>query len=313
MGIRAPGILAIAASVTLGSAAAQDRNAPIFRSATNLVTVTATVTTRDGRPVKGLPKEAFTLTEEGVSQEVSVFDTGDVPVSVGLLVDTSGSMSDKLDDVQDALRHFVDTLRPDDDVFLMEFAQNARMVAPFDEGSDRVRRAIGQLDAEGGTALYDGVVKALDALGGARNRRRALLLITDGNDTDSAISSRRAIDAARRSEAVVFALGIGHGERGSFGHFRFGQEDAVNIGALRKLSDPTGGRSFLLENAHQGSVDAVEQAVAEIGSELRQQYTLGYYPKNSQGKAGFRRIEVRVSEPTFVVRARSGYWWSGAP
>jgi len=311
MTIRIPASVAITAGIAI-SASAQDPTAPVFRSTTNLVMITATVTASDGQPVRGLPQDAFTITEEGIPQTVSVFDTGDVPVSVGLLVDTSGSMSDKLDDVQDALRHFVDALRMDDEAFLMEFAQHVRMVAGFDEGRDRVRRAIGLLNANGGTALYDGVVKALEALGRAGNRRRALLLITDGNDTDSATSARRANDAARRAEAVVYALGIGHGERGSFGHFRFRQEDTVDIGALRRLSDPTGGRSYRLENAHQVGLDAIDQAVKEIGTELRQQYTLGYYPTNTSGKAGFRRIEVRVSEPSFRVRARSGYWSGGA-
>ena len=310
MEIRLLGGLAVVASLAV-AAFAQDQSAPLFRSATDLVIVTATVTTRDGQPARRLPKDAFTITEDGVAQTVSVFDTGDVPLSIGLLVDTSGSMGDKLEDVQDALRHFVDTLQSDDEVFLMEFADGVRMVTPFDDGRDSVRRAIGQLDASGGTALYDGAVRALDALARARHRRRALVLITDGNDTNSRTSSREATDAARRSEAIVYALGIGHGSRGSFGHLQFGTADAVDMGTLRRLSEPSGGRSYRLENAHAGGVDAVEQAIAEIGAELRHQYTLGYSPANT-AKSGFRRIEVRVADPTLRVRARSGYWSDGA-
>jgi Ca-activated chloride channel homolog len=309
MDIRPLGSLAILASLAV-AAFAQEPAAPVFRSTTDLVIVTATVTTRDGQPARGLLKEAFTITEDGAPQTVSVFDTGDVPLSIGLLVDTSGSMSDKLEDVQDALRHFVDTLRNDDEIFLMEFAEGVRMVANFDDGRDSVRRAIRQLDASGGTALYDGTVRALDALARARHRRRALVLITDGNDTDSRTSSREATNAARRSEAIVYALGIGHGSRGSFGHLQFGSADAVDMGTLRRLSDPGGGRSYRLENAHAGGIDAVEHAIAEIGAELRQQYTLGYSPANT-GKSGFRRIEVRVADPTLRVRARSGYWSDG--
>lgn len=289
----------------------------VFRSRTDLVTVTATVTDRSGRRVTRLQKQDFTLLEEGEQQDIAFFSAGDdTPVSIGIVVDVSGSMVDKIDDVRDALVHFIATLRADDEVFITSFAQDVDVEAEFTGDADRLRRAARSLRANGGTALYDAVIDGVDRLARGTHQKKALLIISDGNDTDSAASRRDAERAVARSESLVYAMGIGHGSGGSFGHDVFGglgggrrapQQDAVDLGVLRDFAEPSGGRAYLLEDAHRGGRDFVDEAVAEVASELRQQYTLGYYPKLAADDK-FRRVQVRISNSEYRIRAREGYW-----
>ena len=313
--------LAAAIALALGASLAilRAQEQPVFRSRTELVTLTATVTDRSGGRVTRLRQEDFTIFEEGVQHEVAFFGAGDdTPTSIGIVIDVSGSMVDKIDDVRDALVHFIATLRADDEVFITSFAQGVDVDVEFTRDADRLRRAVGRLRANGGTALYDAVIDGVDRLARGRHPKKALLIISDGNDTDSAASRRDAERAVVRSESVVYAFGIGHGSRGSFGHDVFGghggvggrrapQLDAVDLGVLRDLAEPAGGRAYLLEDAHRDGRDLVDEAVAEVASELRQQYTLGYYPTNPATDGKFRRVQVRVAKPDYRVRAREGY------
>lgn len=291
-----------------GSAAAR-QDQPVFRARADLVTVTATVTTSRGERIAGLQQHDFTVLEQGEPQEIAFFASDDqTPVSVAIVVDTSGSMVDKLDDVQDALQHLVERARPDDQIVLIRFSDGVETLGDY-SGRDRqaIESELRRLQPRGGTALYDGVIAGVAALQEARHRKRALILVTDGNDTVSHSSLRRAKDAARGAEILLYALGIGHAARRSFGHQGLGHEDRVDIGTLRDLADPTGGRAFMLDDAHRGGIDRVDQAVNEIGVELRQQYSIGYYPSKPGKDGEFRRIRVSVRDPTMKVRAREGY------
>jgi Ca-activated chloride channel family protein len=168
------------------------------------------------------------------------------------------------------------------------------------------------LQASGGTALYDAVIEGIEHARRGRHRKKALILITDGNDTASERDEGDAVDMVRRSEVLVYALGIGHGERGSFGHglfgSAFGHSDAVDMRTLRRLADPTGGRAYELDNPHRGGVDRIDQTVIDIARELRVQYTVGYYPTNRRKDGKFRRLTIEAIRPGLTVRARSGYW-----
>ena len=294
--------------------------AQVFRSTTDLVNVWATVTDRSGRVVPTLTADAFTVKDEGVPQEIAFFRSeDDTPISVAIVVDTSGSMIDKLADVQDALRHFIRLLRPEDEVFLLRFSDDVEHIAAPGE-RDRLEQRIRGLRAIGGTALFDAAREGADTVSRGQHSKRVVLLITDGNDTNSRSSRRDAVDGITRSEALVYAVGIGHGERGSFGHDIFGRgghgsgvtrgrptDDRVDAGTLRNLAEPTGGRHYVLEQAHQGGRDLIDEAVQEIAQELRHQYTLGYYPSQPQPDGKFRRITVETSDRSLKVRARRGY------
>jgi len=309
-----PAILSpLLACLAVGTTIAARQFPPVFRAETEAVLVTATVVNRDGRAVTDLRREELRVFEDGAPQEIAQFHTdAEAPLSAVVVVDTSGSMVDKLEDVEDALRHFVDLLRPMDEVAMVRFNNVVEVVATAEEGRDRIGRHIGRLFASGGTALYDAVIEGLEHARRGRHRKKALVVITDGNDTSSRRHEDDAIAAVRRSEVLVYALGIGHGERGSFGHDlfggRLGRQDEVDIRTLRRLAEPTGGRAYELENAHRGGVDLIDKAVVEIAQELRVQYTIGYYPTNTRKDGKFRRLAIETTRPGLTVRARSGYW-----
>lgn len=281
---------------------------PVFKSGTELVYVTATVSDANGRPAPRLRREDFVVYENGERQEVAFFGLDDqTPISVALVVDTSGSMADKMDDVRDALEHFVDTVRDDDEITLFAFSNDVDVVAEG-AGRDRarLRRAVERLRAAGGTALYDALAAGVERAMKGRHRKKVVILLSDGNDTSSDRRREDAATAVRQSEVLLYALGIGHGERGSFGHGALGRGDDVDGAMLTAMAEPSGGRAWILEAAHQRGVDLVDQAVKEITAELRQQYTLGYRPPASAGAGGFRSLRVEVPGRQYRVRARSG-------
>jgi len=283
---------------------------PPIRVEVQLVSFNATVTDREGRAVTGLKKEDFTVLENGVPQDIAVFhDDERVPVSIGIIFDTSGSMVDKIEGVQDAAIHFANTTNPEDDIFLIRFSSNVSLVQDFTNDRGQLKRAIGGLHAQGSTLLYDAILEGLEHLQAGQHKKKALLVITDGNDTSSSVGLQETIATVQQSEAIVYALGIGHGERGSFGHLLFGgHEDRVNIEALTAIASASGGRAVLVEGPHhRGKVDQIDQAALQVSAELRNQYTIAYYPKNRAKDGTFRRLEIRTVNPNYTVRARNGY------
>lgn len=312
---------AVLASLLLCPLTQHELVAQVFRSTTDLVSVWTTVVDRNGRAVTSLTADAFTVKEEGVPQQIAFFRAEDqTPLSVAIVVDTSGSMVDKLGDVQDALRHFVQLLRSEDEVFLLRFSDSVELLADADD-RPRLNQWIARLRTGGGTALFDAVREGAETVTRGRNTKRVVLLITDGNDTNSRSRKRDAVDAITRSETLLYAVGIGHGESGSFGHDVFGrghggvasQQDRIDGGTLQDLAEPTGGRHFVLEQAHRGGRDLIDDAVQEIANELRHQYTLGYYPANLQPDNKFRRVTVETNDRSLRVRARRGYFPAAAP
>ena len=282
-----------------------------LRINTELVTLTATVTDARGRYVANLKQSDFTVYEDGVKQDLAYFNTGDrVPVSLGIIFDTSGSMIDKIEGVQDAVEHFVKSVSPGDEIFLIRFSEDADLVQDFTDDRRRILRAVEHLEPQGSTALYDAVVLGLERIKQGKNRKRALLLLTDGNDTASGASFDSVVALARRSEVTIYALGIGHGEQGSFGHDPHGSQDkdTVDMRVLRGFAEPTGGAAYFLENAHRGGRDLVDEAANEVANELKQQYTLGYRPKGGSRDSGFHQIKVETADKSLRVRTKRGYY-----
>ena len=276
----------------------------------NLVTFPATVTDGDGRYVGSLRREHFTLLEDGAPQAISLFHNEIVPVSVGIVIDTSGSMVDKIDQAADALVHFVNTIQPDDDVFLMRFAGSVELELDFTGNRALFSEVAHRLQARGATRLYDALAEALEKVSHGRHHKKAVLLITDGNDTSSQIRFNEVLEMARQSEVLVYGMGIGRDEGGSF-RFRRGQrrnQDTVDMGVLEAISDATGGRAFHLEHAHRGGTDLMDQATQDVSTELRQQYTVGYYPTNAARDGTFRNVQLRANVPGLQVRHRRGYY-----
>lgn len=283
---------------------------PILKVDVSLVTLTATVLDGVGRAHPGLKKDDFVVYEDGIPQEIAVFSNAeDIPVSLGIVFDTSGSMSDKIDEVGDAVIHLISLVNPEDEIFVMRFSTDVSLVQNFTSDRRRLQRAVKDLQARGSTALYDAVVEGLQVTRNGKHQRKALLVITDGNDTSSKMRLKETVDLAVRSEVPIYNLGIGHGERGSFGHLPDLFKDTVDVDALLALSDATGGKTFVLQGPHQkNGVDQIDRACLEVAAELRQQYTLGYYPLRGRTDGNYRRIQVEVPKGTFKVRTRDGYF-----
>jgi len=309
----------------------QDQGSAAFKSGVELINVTATVTDGEGRFVTGLFKDDFTIYEDGQRQEITHFSNERAPVSLGIALDTSGSMtSDKMSAARAAIDRFVyDLLGPDDELFFLQFANQSRIVQDWTTDRRAISRAVGRATANGGTALYDAIADGVPMADVGRHSKKALLVISDGNDTNSDISVGELRSIIRESEVLVYALGIdgtarqsrngptiqlpvplpfpipgGRGRR-PFppigGNRRAPQPERVNAGALRQITDETGGRTEIIRGL--GDLDG---ATTRLADELSKQYYLGYA---STGKKDGRwhEIKVEVKDRRLAVRARRGY------
>ena len=307
----------------------------LFRSGIALINVTATVTDARGRLVSGLTQDDFSVYEDGEPVQITHFANHRIPVSLGIAIDTSSSMEGrKMDAARNALNHFLyDLLGLDDEIFLYRFDYTPVLTQNWTTDRDRLSLAIRNLRPRGGTAMYDAVAESLPLLVQGRHRKKALLLISDGHDTNSETDLREVRSLIQDSEALIYAIGIdGRSQRPSWmgrgssvqplspRTFPFpvgGQptlqlplgrnlsatrsEDKVNVTALRALTDRSGGWTEIIRNAND-----LEPATARIAHELNQHYYLGYPAASEKdGQWHVIRIEVRNSE--YRVRARRGY------
>jgi Ca-activated chloride channel family protein len=311
-----------------------------FRTGVELINVNATVTDSTGRFVSGLNKEDFRLFEDEQLQEITHFNSERVPVSLGIVLDTSGSMDgEKMLAAREALDRFLlELLGPEDEVFLYRFDSNAELVQGWTKDHARVRSELGRLFPRGGTAMYDAVSEAIPLAQSGRHKKKALLVISDGNDTSSEVSIRDLKQQIRESEVLVYAVGIDGNARPTrsqatppsprprtptpfpfpfpprrapifpgqprpqiFGGRPSISDDRVNVAALRDMTDDSGGRTESVRDP--GDLDS---ATAGISDELSKQYYLGY---SSAGKKDGRwhTIRVEIRRSNYRVRARTGY------
>ncbi len=305
----------------------------VFRAGIELINVTATVTDARGRFVDGLTREDFLIYEDGEPMEITQFDNERVPVSLGIALDTSGSMDGrKMQAARNALDRFLyDLLDPDDEIFLYRFDYTPVLLQDWTTNRDRLSRAIRDIRPRGGTALYDAVAESVPRVAEGRHRKKALLIISDGNDTNSETDDRALRGLIRENEALVYAIGIDGSSRrqrrilggpirpplpGPFpipgggrrppqlprgNPFQTAQEERVNVSALRDLTDDSGGRTEIIRDA-----DDLDPATAGIARELSRQYYLGY-PARHAADGRWHSIRVEVRNRAYRVRARRGY------
>ncbi len=314
-----------------------------FRGGIALVNVTATVTDGDGRFVPGLRKEDFAVYEGGRPQEITLFSSERVPVSLGIVLDASGSMTaDKMDAARSAIDRFVvELLDPRDELFFEEFADSPRVTQGWTTDRRAVSRAVASVVPIGGTAMYDAIAAAVPMAATGSHRKKAVLLISDGNDTSSRHTERDVQRLIRESEVLVYALGIDGRPReaprilrprapvpmppfqiripfpGPAGRGRFPPRvpppivgggtrpqrlgDRVNADALRAITDETGGRTEIVRG-----VGDLGDATARLADELRSQYYLGY--ASTEPRDGrWHDIRVEVRNRRLTIRARRGY------
>ncbi|MGH7815691.1 MAG: VWA domain-containing protein [Candidatus Binataceae bacterium] len=274
--------------------------------------VTATVTAgQGGACITGLQKNDFQLYLDGRRQPIGFFrEDLNTPVSVGILVDTSGSMTPKIPQVRAAVSQFIRDLNGKDEVFLIAFAARPFMLQPFTTDHDLAIRKLGLLFADGQTALFDSIMQGLDIVEQGRYDKKALLVITDGMDNDSSATVNGIAEAARRMGVLVYSIGIGNPNSSpltmTVGPFMIagGGGDQVDAQTLRTLSTETGAKTFIIRTIGDGR--AIRNDCETISRELREQYTLGFVAPNAAA-GGYRGVRVEVpGRPDAVVRVRKG-------
>jgi len=280
--------------------AAQDPPPTVFRSDSRLVVLHATVLDADGRLVTNLQQGAFHVLENGVEQEVKVFRREDAPVSIGLVIDDSGSMTNKRDRVAAAALALVEASHPDDEVFVVHFNEKAYMDLDFTHDRKRLGEGLAKLDSRGTTAMRDAVRLAIEHLQRkAAEDKKVLILITDGEDNTSVIGQDYVIRAAQQSGVLIYAIGLLSEIDDQQTHRA--QRD------LDALTQATGGQSYYLKDASEA-----DRTALDIAHNIRNQYTLAYSPTNQVLDGMYRRILVKASGPApMTVLTRAGYWANG--
>ena len=260
--------------------------------------------------VPGLKQENFRVLEDKVEQKLSVFKQEDVPVSFGLVIDNSGSMRDKRPQVNAAAITFVKTSNSQDEGFVVNFNDDYYLDTEHDFTSDltELKTALERIDARGSTALYDAVIGSLDHLKKGTRDKKVILVVTDGEDNASRHSLENAVEQAQRNDAVIYAVGVFGDD--DLKHNRRAMKKART--ALSQLANATGGLAFFPEDAKD-----TETICAQIAHDIRNQYTLAYYPTNGARDGSFRSVQVEVLPPhgsgKLSVRTRTGYYASRAP
>lgn len=265
---------------------------------TNLVVLTVTVTDPEDRHISGLDKTAFIIYDDKVPQQINVFSDSDTPVSLAIIFDTSHSMNgEKINRARQALARFIETTHRQDEYFLISFSDRARLLLDRTRDADTVVDTFRYVEPRGETALYDATYLGIEKVSHGSRARRAILLITDGNDT----CSRYTLDEVRRSlqetDVVVYAIGI-------LAYSRI--EARAGRRTLNELASMSGGKAFFPNSAAE-TIDAFER----IALELRHQYSIGYRPSDLTADRRWHRIKVDVISNVgsrLRVRNRSGFY-----
>jgi Ca-activated chloride channel family protein len=275
----------------------------VFRGGTDTVSLSVTVVDTQGRHVSGLTKDDFQVLEDFVPQRIETFAGHPQPIALSVLMDTSTSMEQTLTIAQQAAIGFAKRLGPSDLAQIIDFDSSIVILQEFTRDQALLETAIKRTRAGGSTALYHAIYTALDeqkrvrARSADELRRQAVVVLSDGEDTSSMIEYEQVLDSAKRSEVVVYAIGL----RGKNTVPRRGFNEAEFV--LRTLSQETGGRVFFVDDAHQ-----LSSIYSQIADELANQYTIGYTSKNSKRDGTWRRITVNVSAPGATARTKSGYY-----
>jgi VWFA-related protein len=258
-----------------------------------------------GQFVPGLKEDSFRVFEDKTEQKLSVFRQEDLPVSMGLVIDNSGSMKDKRPEVNAAALTLVKTSNSADEAFVVNFNDDYYLDTVHDFTSDieEMKDALERIDARGSTALYDAVIGSLDHLKKGSKDKRVLLVVTDGVDNASRRTLENAVQEAQRSDAVIYSIGLFSDD--DLKHNRGEMKKARR--ALTELSTATGGLAFFPEN-----VEDTQAICAEIARDIRDQYTLAYYSTNAAQDGSFRNVQVEVlpqrGAGKLSVRTRTGYY-----
>ena len=293
---------------------AQGNRAPVFRVDVALVPLSVSVVDKEGNSVEGLTQANFQVLEDNVVQEISLFRHEDSPVSLGLVVDSSGSMKNKKERVHSAALAFVKESNPDDETFLVAFADEAFLQQDFTGSMGDLVDALDALDPRLETAMYDAIYLSVDHVKKGKLNKKALLVISDGEDTASKWGFNKVLQHVQESKDVtIYAVGIlEENDSRSGGLFNKSPQKKARE-ALKEIAEASGGQAFFPK-----SIDQVEEICRRIARDLRNQYTIGFTSKNDKQDGSFRKITVKLVNPPKQAgkvepRTRDGYFAPGGP
>jgi VWFA-related protein len=283
----------------LGLWAQAAQGAPAFKSSSELIVLHVSVVDKHAGFVSGLPRDAFAVYEDGRPQEIKFFENEDTPVSVGLVIDSSGSMATRRDAVVAAGMAFAESSHPEDEMFTIAFNERVWRGLPagqaFTSDHAQLHDALNRSGARGQTALFDAIAAGLEQLDSGGKTRKILIVISDGGDNASHTTFERVLDSALRRDVVIYTVGI----------YDVNDGDA-KPGLLRELAAATGGEAFFPK-----AIEKVQPALERIARDIRSSYTIGYVPPPADGaSARPRRIKVDLHAADgrkLAVRARSAY------
>ena len=269
----------------------------------NLTLVNVTVTDPYDRVVTGLEPDNFRVFENNVEQEIQYFSSEDVPVSLGVIFDLSGSMANKVGKAKEAALQFFKTANPQDEFFLVSFNERAELTSAFTNSVEDLQSRMLTTSPKGRTALLDAIYLGLSQMRGARNAKRALLILSDGGDNHSRYNESDIKRLVKEADTQLYAIGIFD----PLGNRNRTPEELNGPSLLTDITDMTGGRVFSVER-----LEDLPDIATKIGMELRNQYVLGYHPSNKVHDARWRKIKVKLRAPKGLpplnVFAKTGYY-----
>ena len=270
-----------------------------FRVDSNLVLIPVSVTDSANHVITGLDRDAFRVFDDKREQTVVQFAREDAPLSVGIVFDLSGSMTGKLNKSREAMDQFLRGAQPEDEFFLVEFSNHARLTVPFTTDTSQVRDRLRLARPNGKTALLDAVRLAMDSMKSARHARRALLILSDGGDNDSRFTRNEMVNRVRESDMWIYAMGIYDRHT-----LVLPEETRQGQNLMAALAEASGGRHYAVE--YLADLPGI---AGRIGMELRNQYILGYRPGDSRRDGRYHRVQVKLVEGRNVtVSYRPGYF-----
>jgi Ca-activated chloride channel homolog len=272
----------------------------------DLAMVNVTVTDPYDRVVTGLETDNFRVFENNVEQEILYFSSEDVPISIGVIFDLSGSMANKLGKAKEAALQFFKTANPQDEFFLVSFNDRAEPISAFTNSADDLQGRLLSASGKGRTALLDAIYLGLSEMRTARNSKRALLIISDGGDNNSRYNEKDIKRLVREANTQLYSIGIFD----PFGNRSRTPEELNGPSLLNEVTELSGGRAFSVEN-----INELPDIATKIGSELRNQYILGYRPSDKSHDARWRKIKIKLRAPRGLpplsVSAKTGYYGPG--
>lgn len=266
----------------------------------DLVLIPATITDTLNRLVTGLERDNFELFENGQKQEIRHFSSEDAPLSLGVIFDTSGSMSNKIEKSREAVVEFFRTANPEDEFFMVAFSERPELVSDFTSSVEDIQGKLVTVNPRGRTALLDAIYMGLNKMRHAHQQKKALLVISDGGDNHSRYTESEIKSLVKEADVQMYAIGI-------FDSTPRTEEERMGPTMLAGLTDVTGGRTFTIDNPNE-----LADVATKIGVELRNQYVLGYRPKNPVHDGKWRKVKVKLNPPKGLpplhVYAKTGYY-----